>query len=289
MTPAVHRIAGDPHLVIVGRSAGLRRVLEQVELVAPTDAPVLITGESGTGKELIARAIHASSARRTRLLVSVNCASVPRELFESEFFGHVRGAFTGALRDRDGRFGRADGGTILLDEVGEIPLELQGKLLRALEAGEIERVGDDRRRHVDTRVIAATNRDLAREVDDGAFREDLFYRLCVVPIHLPPLRERPEDVVPLALQFFQAIAHRLGRPDVRLADEALEQLEGYAWPGNIRELRNVIERAVILSRGGAVQVEPVLRVGEADAPRRRRRHERAAGGTRHLPRGGVAS
>jgi len=234
-------------------------VLEQVELVGPTDVPVLITGESGTGKELIAKAIHRSSARRSRTLVSVNCVSVPRELFESEFFGHVRGAFSGALHDRDGRFGRADGGTILLDEVGEIPIELQGKLLRALEAGEIERVGEDRSRRVDARVIAATNRDLVGEVDAGRFRRDLFYRLCVFPIHLPSLRERPADIAPLAMHFFERAVGRLERRDITLTDDAIEQLERYAWPGNIRELRNVIERAVILSRGGALQIDSLLR------------------------------
>jgi formate hydrogenlyase transcriptional activator len=258
-TDGIRRNVAGPQLEIVGRSRALQRVLEQVELVAPTDAPVLITGESGTGKELIAQAIHFASTRRTQLLVSVNCASVPRELFESEFFGHVRGAFTGALRDRDGRFGRADGGTILLDEVGEIPVELQSKLLRVLEVGEIERVGDDRKRRVDARVLAATNRDLGRDVHAGRFRQDLFYRLCVFPIRIPPLRERREDIAPLATHFFQRATRRLRRPDVALTDAAIERLEAYAWPGNIRELRNVIERAVILSRRGPAPVDAVLR------------------------------
>jgi len=227
-------------------------------MVAATDAAVLITGESGTGKELAARAIHEQSARRDRPLVTVNCASVPRELFESEFFGHVRGAFTGAVRDRMGRFQLADKGTIFLDEVGEIPLELQGKLLRVLQDQRVQRVGEDQVRQLDVRVIAATNHDLKRECESGRFRRDLYYRLSVFPLELPPLRDRPEDIRLLAAHFVDLVSRRLNKPEVRLTDQALEQLMAYAWPGNIRELRNVIERAVILSLRGPLRIDRVL-------------------------------
>ncbi len=227
-------------------------------MVAGTDAAVLITGESGTGKELAARAIHEQSARRDRPLVTVNCASVPRELFESEFFGHVRGAFTGAIRDRMGGFQVADKGTIFLDEVGEIPLELQGKLLRVLQDQKVQRVGEDHVRQLDVRVIAATNHDLKRECESGRFRRDLYYRLSVFPVELPPLRDRPEDIGLLAAHFVDLVARRLNRPEVRLTDQALEQLTAYDWPGNIRELRNVIERAVILSLRGPLRIDRVL-------------------------------
>jgi transcriptional regulator with GAF, ATPase, and Fis domain len=243
---------------IVGRSAALHEVLQQVDMVAPTDAAVLITGESGTGKELVARAIHERSARRDRPLVTVNCASVPRELFESEFFGHVRGAFTGAVRDRVGRFQLADQGTLFLDEVGEIPLELQAKLLRVLQEQVIERVGEDRVRQLDVRVIAATNHDLKHECEAGRFRRDLYYRLSVFPIELPPLRNRLEDIGLLATHFLDLASRRLNCPKVSLPDEALEQLSAYDWPGNIRELRNVIERAVILSQRGDFRIDRVL-------------------------------
>lgn len=243
---------------IVGRSPALDEVLRQVDMVARTDTAVLITGESGTGKELAARAIHQRSARRDRPLVTVNCASVPHELFESEFFGHVKGAFTGAVRDRVGRFQLADGGTIFLDEVGEIPLELQSKLLRVLQEQQIERVGDDQVRQLDVRVIAATNHDLKRECEAGRFRRDLYYRLSVFPIDLPPLRNRPEDIGQLASHFLDLAARRLNCPEVTLTDQALEQLASYEWPGNIRELRNVIERAVILSQRGPLRVDLVL-------------------------------
>ena len=248
---------------IVGRSPALQEVLQQVELVARTDAAVLVSGESGTGKELVARAIHDRSPRRNHALVTVNCASIPRELFESEFFGHVRGAFTGALRDRTGRFQLAHKGTIFLDEVSEIPLELQGKLLRVLQERQVERVGEEQLREVDARVIAATNRDLQDEVEGGRFRGDLYYRLCVFPIELPPLRERREDIALLAADFLEVAARRLNSPELQLTDHALEQLTAYDWPGNVRELQNVIERAVILSQRGPFRVDPVLQGSRA--------------------------
>ncbi|WNG33471.1 GAF domain-containing protein [Archangium violaceum] len=234
---------------IVGRSAPLQRVFQQLEPVAATNASVLILGESGVGKELVARALHERGPRRGRPLIRVNCASIPRELFESEFFGHVKGAFTGALKDRAGRFQLADGGTLFLDEVGEIPLELQGKLLRVLQEGTFERVGEDVTRRVDVRVIAATNRDLPSEVQEGRFRRDLYYRLSVFPIEVPPLRERKEDLPLLAAHFVRQACARLGRPTLTMGAEQLENLQRYDWPGNVRELENVIERAVILSNG----------------------------------------
>lgn len=231
---------------LVAHSSVMRELMFQVHAVARTLTTVLITGESGVGKELIANAIHRYSTRAERPLVKVNCASVPRELFESEFFGHVRGAFSGAARDREGRFQLADGGTLFLDEVGEIPIELQGKLLRVLQEQEFEPVGDDRTRRVDVRVVAATNRDLQCEVDAGRFRRDLFYRLSVVPLYVPALRERPRDVVPLAEHFVISGARRFGIPVPALASWTLAELESYAFPGNVRELRNLVERALVL-------------------------------------------
>jgi PAS domain S-box-containing protein len=235
---------------ILGESAALKKVLAQIEMVAPTNAGVLILGESGTGKELVARAIHERSPRKAAPLVRVNCASVPRELFESEFFGHVRGAFTGAVKDRVGRFELAHGGTLFLDEIGEVPLELQSKLLRVLQEGQFEKLGEDRTRTVDVRIIAATNRDLEDEVRSGRFRQDLYYRLSVFPIEFPPLRERVEDIAILAQQFLVQSARKLGAPVVRLAPGQVKELQAYDWPGNVRELQNVVERAVIRSRGG---------------------------------------
>jgi len=222
------------------------RVMEQVRAVAKTDAAVLILGESGVGKELIASAIHDSSRRRDAPLVKVNCASVPRELFESEFFGHVRGAFSGAARDRQGRFLLADGGTLFLDEVGEIPLELQGKLLRVLQEQTFEPVGDDRTRRVDVRVVAATNRPLEAEVARGRFRLDLFYRLSVLPITVPPLRERRDDILPMARHFARQAALRLHAPPRPLSHDDEAALMDYDFPGNVRELQNIIERAAVL-------------------------------------------
>ena len=235
---------------IIGASSGLRKVMHQVELVAPTDATVLITGESGTGKELVARGIHEQSARRERPLVKLNCSAVPEGLFESEFFGHVKGAFTGALKDKPGRFELADGGTLFLDEIGEVPLAMQSKLLRVLQEQELERVGDTHTRKVNVRVIAATNRDLKKEVDQGRFRQDLFYRLSVFPIEMPPLRRRREDIAPLVAHFVRQSARRMNRPEPQISKVALEQLSIYQWPGNVRELQNMIERAVILWRDG---------------------------------------
>lgn len=240
---------------IVGRSAALRKTIQNIELVAPTDATVLITGESGTGKELIARAIHQSSDRCNRPLIRVNCAAVPRELFESEFFGHVKGAFTGAVRDRAGRFELADGGTLFLDEVGEIPLELQGKLLRVLQEGQFERVGSDRTLSVDVRIIAATNRDLAAEAGAGRFREDLYFRLNVFPIASVPLRQRPEDIPLLASHFLANACRRFGREGLRLSQADVQRLQSYDWPGNVRELENLLERAVIISRNNQLRLE----------------------------------
>jgi len=225
---------------IIGHGPALQKVLAQIATVAPTEANVIILGESGTGKELVARAIHDLSARKGRPLVRVNCASIPKELFESEFFGHVRGAFTGAIKDRVGRFELADDGTLFLDEVGEIPLDLQSKLLRVLQEGQFERVGDERTRTVKVRLIAATNRDLLAEAKAGRFRLDLYYRLSVFPIEVPSLRERLEDVGELAEQFIKQASRRLGVPRPRLTKIQAQELQGYDWPGNVRELQNVI-------------------------------------------------
>src|SRR5262249_50111149 len=238
---------------IVGSSPAFQRILQQIELVAPTSASVLLLGESGTGKELIARRIHERSPRHNRPLIKVNCASIPRELFESEFFGHVKGAFTGAFRDRTGRFQAADGGTLFLDEIAEIPFELQGKLLRAIQEGQFERVGEDHTRRVDVRIVAATNRDLQQELAENRFRQDLYYRLSVFPIHLPPLRERREDIAELTTHFVAAASARLNVPAAAVTRQHLDALRQYSWPGNIRELQNVIERAVILARGGSLR------------------------------------
>lgn len=237
---------------LLGESPALKTILSQIELVAPTEASVLILGESGTGKELIARALHDRSGRASRALVKVNCASIPHDLFESEFFGHAKGSFTGALRDRVGRFQLADRGTLFLDEVAEIPLESQSKLLRVLQEGEFERVGEDRTRKVSVRVIAATNRNLEQEVEAGRFRRDLYFRLSVFPLKVPPLRDRLEDIPILAASFLAQAAKRMHCPIPVLARHNLEDLTRYAWPGNIRELQNVIERAVILAGGGTL-------------------------------------
>ena len=243
---------------IAGTSPSLRRMLKRVEAVAETPATVLLQGESGVGKELVAHAIHARSSRSDGPLVKVNCASIPKELFESEFFGHVKGAFTGAHRDRIGRFQLADGGTIFLDEVSEIPPELQGKLLRVLQESEFERVGDDVTRSVDVRVIAATNRNLEKHIVDGHFRKDLFYRLSVFPINVPPLRDRGDDVIQLAQDFLTKTCKDFGREPMTLTRGQASKLRAYDWPGNVRELKNVIERAVILSRGNVLRLEASL-------------------------------
>jgi transcriptional regulator with GAF, ATPase, and Fis domain len=239
-------------LGIIGKSAALCRVLQHVETVAPSDATVLIFGETGTGKELVARAIHQLSRRRDKPLVRVNCTSIPKDLFESEFFGHTRGAFTGACKDRAGRFEAAAGGTLFLDEVGEIPLELQSKLLRVLQEKCYERVGEDRTRQANVRIVAATNRDLQQEVAAGRFRQDFYYRLNVFPLTVAPLRDRKEDIPLLAKHFIDLSVNEFGCAGPILTRRGVENLQKYAWPGNIRELRNVIERAVILAQGGPI-------------------------------------
>lgn len=240
---------------LVGSSPPLLRVIEQIEMVAPTDSSVLILGESGTGKELIARAIHDRSKRSGRPMVKVNCGAIPKELFESEFFGHVRGAFTGALQDRVGRFQLADHGTLFLDEVAEIPLDLQSKLLRVLQEGTFERVGDTRTRKVDVRVIAATNRSMEKDVTSGRFREDLYYRLNVFPITVAPLRERIEDIPALAADCLQKASKRLGVQPPKLKQSHVQTLQSHDWPGNVRELQNVIERAIITARSGVLKFD----------------------------------
>lgn len=234
---------------LVGQSAALRQIISQIELVAPTDATVLVLGETGTGKELVAHEIHRRSLRKDKPLIRVNCAAIPKELYESEFFGHAKGAFSGAIKDRAGRFEAADGGTLFLDEIGEVPLELQSKLLRVLQEKRYERVGEDRTRQADVRIIGATNRDLKAEVAAGRFREDLYYRLNVFPVQVAALRERQEDIPQLARHFIELSVKELRCPRPRLTRAGIVQLQGYDWPGNIRELRNVIERAVILARG----------------------------------------
>ncbi|MCX2980749.1 PAS domain-containing protein [Halieaceae bacterium IMCC14734] len=243
---------------IIGRSAGVQNTIRQINLVAPTGATTLIVGESGTGKELIARSIHEQSERSERPLIRVNCAAVPEDLFESEFFGHVKGAFTGATGDRPGRFELADGGTLFLDEVAEIPLHLQGKLLRVLQEQQFERVGESATRHVDVRIVAATNKDLRQLVDAGKFREDLYFRLNVFPITSVPLRERREDIPLLAQLFLQKAATRAHKPDLKISLSEIEKLGSYHWPGNIRELENVIERQVILAQGDAIRMDDSL-------------------------------
>jgi formate hydrogenlyase transcriptional activator len=239
---------------IVAESAAMKRILDQVTTVAPTDSTVLLLGETGTGKEIIARAIHGASERRSRPLVTVNCATSPAGLLESEWFGHEKGAFTGAMSQKVGRFELANQGTLFLDEIGDVPLELQSKLLRALQEREIERLGSTRTIRVDFRLIAATNRNLDEMVSKRVFRSDLYYRLHVFPIRIPPLRERPEDIPPLVRYFVQRFAKRLRRPIEMVSRESMERLCRWPWPGNVRELQNVIERAVILSHGSTLVV-----------------------------------
>jgi transcriptional regulator with GAF, ATPase, and Fis domain len=241
---------------MVGQSQALAEVIEKVKLVASTDSSVLILGETGTGKELVARAVHSNSERRNRPLVKVNCAALPAGLIESELFGHEKGAFTGATDRRIGRFELAHGGTIFLDEIGEMPPDLQVKLLRVLQEHEFERVGGSNLIKVDVRVIAATNRDLLRSVSEGMFRQDLYYRLNVFPVQLPPLRDRREDIPPLVHYFVRRFSLKIGRKITRIQRETMERLVSYAWPGNVRELENVIERSVILSRGSELEVGP---------------------------------
>jgi transcriptional regulator with GAF, ATPase, and Fis domain len=240
---------------IVGQGRRWRQIIKQIEIVASTDATVLILGETGTGKELIARELHRRSRRKDKPLILVNCASIPKELYESEFFGHARGAFTSAVKDRIGRFEAAAGGTLFLDEIDEIPLELQSKLLRVLQDKCYERVGEEKTRCVDVRIVAATNRDLDKEVAAGRFRKDLYYRLNVFPIKVAPLRARKEDIALLATHFIEIAVKELGCPRPRLTRAAIETLQNYDWPGNIRELRNVIERAAVFAQGGALQFD----------------------------------
>lgn len=250
---------------IIGESQALKRTLSQIEAVAKTPASVLILGDSGVGKEMIARAIHNNSDRVDGPLVKVNCASIPKELFESEFFGHVKGAFTGAHKDRIGRMQLANNGTLFLDEVGEIPLDLQGKLLRALQEHEFERVGDEKTIKVDVRIVAATNKNLEEEVKKGNFREDLFYRLSVFPIQVPALRERKTDIVPLAQHFLTMYCVQLGRDELKLTQHHANHLTNHDWPGNIRELKNVIERALILTNGQNLRLDLALSGSEVNA------------------------
>lgn len=240
---------------MIGESPAMRALFTQISQVGPTEATVLIEGETGTGKELIARAIHEASGRASRPMIRVNAAAIPSTLMESELFGHERGAFTGATQRRDGRFTLADGGSIFLDEIGELPLDLQAKLLRVLQEGEFEPVGCSRTRKVDVRVIAATNRDLRAESDAGRFRADLYFRLNVFPIHVPPLRERGRDVILLATAFLQRLGQKMGRTFRPLSPRAVSQILAYDWPGNVRELENVLQRAAILSRDGEIRVE----------------------------------
>jgi formate hydrogenlyase transcriptional activator len=251
---------------MLGGSPAMKELFESLQRVAATDATVLITGETGTGKELIAHSLHAASSRSSSPLVRVNCAAIPGTLMESEFFGHERGAFTGATTRREGRFALADGGTIFLDEVGELPLDLQAKLLRVLQEGEFEPLGGTRTRKVDVRVAAATNRDLGTMVHEGKFREDLFYRLNVFPLRVPPLRERHGDVALLARAFIERLARRMGRRIEPLHPHDLQRLQDYRWPGNVRELQNVIERAIILSPGSRLDLERAMPGAAAPKP-----------------------
>ena len=248
----------DQYHEIVGNSPAILQIIEKIKVVAPTDANVMIYGESGTGKELIARAIHQSSHRKQHPLIRVNCAAIPSELFESEFFGHVKGAFTGAVRDRAGRFELADQGTLFLDEIGEIPLELQSKLLRVLQEGTFERIGEEKTRHVDVRIIAATNRKLKEEVKLKNFREDLYFRLNVFPIHSPALRERKQDIPLLVSHFTKLISENRKVPYLAFSQKHILELQRYDWPGNIRELQNVLERALITAKHGAVSFQYLL-------------------------------
>ena len=264
---------------IVGASRQMERVFDIVRKVADSEAAVLITGESGTGKELVARSIHAHSGRRDAPFVAINCAAIPRDLLESELFGHVKGAFTGAVKDKTGRFQLAEGGTLFLDEVGELPLELQPKLLRALQEKVVEPVGGTKAHKLDVRLVAATNLDMEKALSEGTFREDLYYRLSVIPIHLPPLRERPDDI-PLLLRYFCA---KHGNTQVGFDRQALDTLVKYGWPGNVRELENSVERLLIMRNSDTITPEELpdkIRSGSAAAP--------AAGSVFNLPAEGYS-
>jgi DNA-binding NtrC family response regulator len=250
-TQNVHPSEGE-RPPLVGQSAAMRQVFEMISRVADSPSTVLITGESGTGKELVARELHHGSSRRDKSLIKVNCAAIPKDLVESELFGYEKGAFTGAVGSKPGRFELADGGTLFLDEIGEVPLEMQVKLLRALQESEFERVGGIKTLRVDVRLIAATNRDLKALIADGRFREDLYYRLNVVPISLPALRERREDIPPLVSHFVEKYNRRLGKKVERVEEEAMQLLLSYSWPGNIRELENLMERSVLFADGPVI-------------------------------------
>ncbi len=253
------------HYGIVGRSRAIQEVLTRIERVAPSRSTVLVTGETGTGKELVARAIHDRSPQREMPLIKVNCAAIPEPLLESELFGHVRGAFTGAISSKKGKFALADGGTLFLDEIGTLSTAVQSKLLRVLQEREFEPLGAERTQSVEVRVIAATNRDLRALVSDGRFQEDLYYRLNVIPIELPPLRERREDVPLLVDHFVRKHVQRTGKPIARVEKGALAALEAYDWPGNVRELENTIERAVVLASGSVIDVPDVSLLGAGSA------------------------
>jgi two-component system nitrogen regulation response regulator NtrX len=261
------REATESRYTMVGDSPALRTVRELIAKVGPTGARVLITGENGSGKELVARALHDASPRRDRPFVEVNCAAIPSELIESELFGHMKGSFTGAFSDRMGKFEQADGGTLFLDEVGDMSLSAQAKLLRVLQEGVVTRIGGSKAIQVDVRVLAATNKELDSEIDEGRFREDLLYRLNVVPIEVPALRERKEDIPALVRHFAEQLSASAGVPGKRFADDAIKRLQGRTWPGNIRELRNAVERALILAAGKTVraadidQLVPLVTVG----------------------------
>jgi two-component system response regulator AtoC len=268
---ARHNVRGEPRgrPALVGESTAMQDVLRIIDKVADTPSTVLITGESGTGKELIATALHQGSSRRDKPFIRINCAAIPKDLMESELFGYERGAFTGAVTSKPGRFELADGGTLFLDEIAEIPVEMQVKLLRALQESEFERVGGIKTTHVDVRLIAATNRDLTVEIETGRFRKDLYYRLAVVPISLPPLRERPSDVPTLVRHFIDKYNHRLNKRIEGMTDEALSLVQGYAWPGNIRELENLIERTLLFADGPRIDVAdlpPLLRAPGMGTP-----------------------
>lgn len=263
---------------IIGNSAEMAKVFQVIEKVAPTEATVLITGESGTGKELVARSIHARSSRSNAPFIAVNCSAIPRDLLESELFGHMKGAFTGATKDRPGKFELADSGTIFLDEIGELPLELQPKLLRTIQERTVEPVGGSEQKKLDVRIIAATNLDISKALADGLFREDLYYRLAVIPLHLPPLRERREDIPLLARHF----CRKHGGADVHFEPEALAALAGYTWPGNVRELENLVERLLIM------RSSPRLTLHDIPDKVRENRRTAATGKIINLPDGGCS-
>jgi DNA-binding NtrC family response regulator len=240
---------------IIGNSPAMKTVFERMSRIAKTDSTVLVTGESGTGKELVARALHFNGARKQKPFIAVNCGAIPESLLESELFGHVRGAFTGAIKDKAGKFEAANQGSIFLDEIGTMPSHLQTKLLRVIQEQEVERVGSNKPMKIDVRIISATNLDLEQQVRQGNFREDLFYRLNVIPLHLPPLRERKQDIMALVMYFLEKYCRQMGRTVMTISKKALEALEDYTWPGNVRELENLVERMVALTEGDVIQFE----------------------------------